>query len=185
MVRTLEWLSDPQLARRQWSALPAMAAHETVLSVDGDESKVAPGVIRDREAYRKKHPEAFKVTLLKFKESCAVFTRVFGQSKKQLLSDRSVHVDLPSLVVHCRPLIAEDFYEATDRGVDRREYSVWVNPGPRVLELTRLVLLLTAAVIEAFKLSVDTKALFRRYYLTAGLPLPEVLQNTEPVNGGP
>lgn len=175
MVRTLEWMIKPNLSARHWNAIPPFAAREALLSVGGDESKLPAGVRRDINAYRAKHPEAFQERLLDFATARKVLKRVFGLSKNQFLSDKTAHVDTPSLVVHCRPLVAEDFFEAFDDGIDRREKSLWVKADARVLEVTRLLLLLCQAVISAFKLSADTSAIWTRFHTCADIELPKVL----------
>lgn len=119
MVHTLEWMTDHQLAARHWGALPAFAAREESLRVGKDESRMPSAVLRDRDMYKTEHPEAFEVKLMPFDEARAIMQKCFGLSDAQLLSDKSAHVDVPSVVVHSRPLVAEDFFEMLADGLDR------------------------------------------------------------------
>lgn len=164
MVHTLEWMTDAALARRHWVALPAFAARESFEHAGRDETKMPPGVVRDRNKYKSEHPEAFEVELLKFDKPRAIIQNCFGSSDAQILSDKSTHVDVPSLAVHSRPLVAEDYFEMHEDGLDFRERSGWFTAEARVVEIARLVLLLSEKVREQFHLPPVPDTLWRRFY---------------------
>jgi hypothetical protein len=165
VIRTLEWMTDDELARLHWSALVAFASKEEELRAGGDEAKIPPGVRRDRDRYRSESPESFEVRLLKFDDARKVFQRCFRLSDAQLLADKSAHVDRPSLAVHARPLIAEDFYEMTDEGLQFREKSIWLEADSRVLEIVRIVMLLSQEVINAYVLKTSIDELWKRFHI--------------------
>jgi hypothetical protein len=174
LVRTLEWTADRAGAAEQWKALPPFAYQEELLRAGQDASKIPEGVRRDRDRYIEQNPDAFDVRLQRFDETRSIFKKVFGLSDEQFSADKHAHVDLPSLVVHSRPLVAEDFFEMYDDGFGRRRSSLWVPvPERRLLELARLILLLSQAIIEAFALSVDVSPLFMRYDGQVDAPSPE------------
>ncbi|MGA7201668.1 MAG: hypothetical protein WBX26_07560 [Candidatus Cybelea sp.] len=162
MVHTLEWMTDLKLASSHWGALPAFGTSEEFRRAGKDQAKMPPAVVRDRDKYKTEHPEAFEVKLMQFDEARMIMQKCFGLTEAQLLSDKSTHVDVPSLAIHSRPLVAEDFFEMHEEGLDRRERSVWLSADARVLEIVRLLLLLSNKVRDQFNLPSIPEGLWQR-----------------------
>lgn len=165
IARTFTWMTDPKLAKREWAALPAFAWKEELNRVGGDESKMPLGVVRNGRAFRLRDPEAFEIKLGRLQElQEKAFKGGFGASNDQLRADWSAHVAAPSLAIHARPLVAEDFFEMRSDGLYKRESGIWFKPEARLLEITRLVLLLAESARAAYGLTPKLENLWRRFW---------------------
>jgi hypothetical protein len=148
MVRVMQWQTDPPRALLEWRAIPWFATREEKKR-SGGHAHMPPGVIRDIAKYLADNPdiESVQTTRDFERQARALFGSEFGLSAKQLSDDICCHVDMPSLYVHCRPLVAEDMYDGSDPDhMLLRPASRTIEPEGTALEIVRLLTLFATFV---------------------------------------
>lgn len=156
MIRVIHWNTDQANAMDEWRALPIWAAREEHRRA-GSMEAAPPGVQRDLRRFLDANSDLEKIRQSRFADIAPEIWRYANElDAEQVRSDLYTHVDVPSVFVHCRPLIAEDIIDATDPvALVIRSHSPSAEPNARVLELVRLLVLTARFLAKRFKCSVD------------------------------
>ena len=158
MVRVMEWVDDSTRTSKLWQALPIFAAREQARLSDGShrlplrpDSRVPPRVQRGLEDYLRDHPQLDGLSESKCAEAARRSWSRHGNSGDQLKAELFRHIDIPSLAVHCRPLIAEDVFDISDEDLwTIRETLRLAEPNSWSLEVVRLLLLVARYIAPRF-----------------------------------
>ncbi len=178
VVRIMERNLDVDYARRIWKLLPILAAEEEARKIEErlvtrkgvvqkpiSTSAMPPGVLRDVKTYMDEHPDLSGEERSMKQAEDYVWQAVNSDDAHR---DRTVHYDIPSLFVHCRPLIAEDVIDIGDpEDWKLRETSRVGEANARILDIAALLINLCRFLAPRFGYDVSPVDLVQVKWLEA------------------